>query len=130
MHRASAASEKLAEKDKQAIIKIVTTQGRITAHPLDGEWANYTVIIVPVQIKEYYAKHPRETLIVLRGIIEKGSVQDALTAAGYGLALVTNPVVGFLASSYPEGKFDEKNPNTGKSRRQSLVNTIDKLLPK
>jgi hypothetical protein len=122
------ASEQLSAQDEQDLRNTVATEPRLSSLPWQGEWAHHTIIIVPKRVKHYYSRDARGTLKVLRTIIEKGSPHDALSAAGYALALAENPITGFLASSGAEDEFDRKNPLTGKTERQTLVGIVDKLI--
>lgn len=119
---------KWSSEDDMQIRTSIREGGRKTAMPLKGKWALFTVLIVPREIKNAFQKDKIATLEVLQSIVEHGAPGDAITAAGYAIALAENPVKGHAFSNFPEKQIDERIEIRQETYRQFLAAKMRSLI--
>jgi hypothetical protein len=120
----------LSKSEEITIRKHVYSGEHLTAVPKSGEFARYTVLVVPEEVKAIFARKRPATLRLLAVMVEGARPEDALLAAGYAAALADSPVEGALLSTYPKGSFDEIKQATGTTQRDFVMQQIREMIHK
>ena len=85
-------------------------------------------LVVPIPVFELHKSKRLATLNLLLDIVKGGRPDDALTAAGYAVALEEHPIAGILYMFYSADAVDKVQPKDERSGRDKLIERLTKLL--
>jgi hypothetical protein len=83
------------------------------------------MVSIPKTVIEFHNKKRIATLRLLLDIVRGGRPEDALTAAGFAIALEENPIAALPCAYCPPNLFDESEGDNEDTLRMRLVEWLD-----
>jgi hypothetical protein len=118
---------KLSKVDEVALRKLVYSGQFATFVPHEGKWAECECVAVPKDVIAIYNRNEFGATDLLISIVEGGRPSDAKLAAAWAGSLLESPVLGAIIGTCDLSSFDEIDPVTARTHRDSCLDSIRTL---
>jgi hypothetical protein len=123
--------EDLTKEEENCIRSYVYDERNLgTAFPREGPYALMTVLYVPKDVQEIYARKKKATLRLLAAIVERANPVESILAAACAYALVESPAFGGGMARCPPDVYDEIIEGLGVAHRDHVILGMRDLLEK
>jgi hypothetical protein len=126
----TSSADKLTRGEEALLRNLVYKKGLGISTPVNGPNAGHRMVPVLIPVAELHKKKRVATLRLLLEIVRGGRPEDALTAAGWAVALEEGGFAAVAFFDWPAHLFDDGDDGGKRSGRELAVKWVSELLAK